>query len=171
MYDFAVLPIRIILDSDDSVTVHLRDTQTVRTVRSEAILDVNHAGRWIRGIELVGGVDFNLSRAVMPFKPRRPLLSKSEGVTYDEEANAAFIYISMKSPVAGSLDAVPNIPIQLCRMRNLRSMAPRKSVPASGPNRLSHDEGAALALMHVRPSIPHTQRRRSYQTDTQHLAC
>lgn len=106
MYDFAVLPIRIILDSDDSVTVHLRDTQTVRTVRSEAILDVNHAGRWIRGIELVGGVDFNLSRAVMPFKPRRPLLSKSEGVTYDEEANAAFIYISMKSPVAGSLDAV-----------------------------------------------------------------
>src|SRR3954452_16393778 len=98
MYDFAVLPIRIILDSDDSVTVHLRDNETVRTVRSEAILDVNHAGRWIRGIELVGGVDFNLVRAVMPFKPRRPL-SESEGVTYDEEANAAFIYISMKSPV------------------------------------------------------------------------
>jgi hypothetical protein len=95
---------RIILDSDDSVTVQLRDNQTVRTVRSEAILDVNHAGRWIRGIELLGAVDFNLARAVMPFKPRLPSLSKSEGVTYDEEANAAFIYFSMKSPATDLLD-------------------------------------------------------------------
>jgi hypothetical protein len=104
LYDFAVLPIRMILNSDDSVTVYLRNNQTVRTVRSEAILDVNHAGRWIRGIELLVGVDFNLARAVMPFKPRQPLLSESEGVTYDEEANAAFIYSSMKSPVTESLD-------------------------------------------------------------------
>lgn len=99
-----MLPIRIILDSDDSVTVHLRDSQAVSTVRSEAILDVNHAGRWIRGIELLGGVDFNLARAVKPFRPRRPLVSKSGGVTYDEEVNAAFIYVSMKSPETDSID-------------------------------------------------------------------
>src|SRR5689334_11985810 len=99
-----MLPIRIVLDSDDSVTVHLRVNQTVRTVRSEAILDVDHAGRWIRGIELLGSIDFNLARAVMPFKPRRPLLSKSESVTYDEEADAAFIYIPMKPPATDLLD-------------------------------------------------------------------
>jgi hypothetical protein len=93
-----VLPTRIILGSDELVMVHLRDAQSVRTVRSVAILDVNHAGRWIRGIELLGGVDFNLETAVGPFNPRRQLSGKSGSVTYDEEANAAFIYFSMKSP-------------------------------------------------------------------------
>jgi hypothetical protein len=43
--------------------------------------------------------DFNLETAVKPFNPRRPLSDESGGVTYDEEANAAFIYFSMKSPV------------------------------------------------------------------------
>jgi hypothetical protein len=94
-----VLPTRIILDSDELVTVYLRDAQSARTVCSEAILDVNSAGRWIRGIELLGGVDFNLEKAVKSFNPRRPLSGESSGVTYDEEANAAFIYFSMKSPV------------------------------------------------------------------------
>jgi hypothetical protein len=93
-----VLPTRIVLDSDELVTVYLRDAQSARPVRSEAILDVNGAGRWIRGIELLGGVDFNLEKAVKPFNPRRPLSGESSGVTYDEEVNAAFIYFSMKSP-------------------------------------------------------------------------
>ena len=95
-----MLPTRIILDSDELVTVYLRDAQSARTVRSEAILDVNSAGRWIRGIELLGVVDFNLEKAVKPFNPRRPLSGESSGVTYDEEANAAFIYFSMKPPDA-----------------------------------------------------------------------
>jgi hypothetical protein len=91
-----VLPTRIVLDSDELVTVYLRDAQSARTVRSEAILDVNGAGRWIRGIELLGVVDFNLETAVKPFNPGRALSGKLSGVTYDEEANAAFIYFSMK---------------------------------------------------------------------------
>ncbi len=94
-----MLPRRIVLDSDDLVEVHLRDVQPVHTVRSEAILDVNHAGRWIRGIELLGSVNFNLETAVKPFNPKKPLSGESGGVTYDEEANAAFIYFSMKSPL------------------------------------------------------------------------
>lgn len=93
-----MLPTRIVLDSDELVTVYLRDAQSARTVRSEAILDVNGAGQWIRGIELLGGVDFNLETAVKPFNPRRPLSGESSGVTYDEEVNAAFIYFLMKSP-------------------------------------------------------------------------
>ena len=94
-----MLPTRIILDSDELVTVQLRDVQSARTVRSEAILDVNNAGRWIRGIELLGGVGFNLETAVKPFNPRRALSGELGGVTYDEEADAAFIYFSMKSPL------------------------------------------------------------------------
>jgi hypothetical protein len=93
-----VLPKRIILDSDELVTVLLRDAQSARTVRSEAILDINDAGRWIRGIELIGSGDFNLETAVKPFNPRRLPSDESGGVTYDEQANAAFIYFSMKSP-------------------------------------------------------------------------
>jgi hypothetical protein len=98
VYDQGLLPLRIILEPDELLTVHLRENEVARTLRSEAILDVNHAGRWIRGIELVGGVDFNLAKAVKPFKPTRPSMGGSSGVTYDEEANATFIYFSMKPP-------------------------------------------------------------------------
>ena len=52
--------------------------------------------RWIRGLELLGSVDFNLARAVRPFNPRPPLSEGESGVTYDEEANAAFFYFRMK---------------------------------------------------------------------------
>jgi hypothetical protein len=93
-----MLPTRITLDSPDTVTVHLRDGHAVSTARSHAILDVNHEGRWIRGVELLGGIDFDLARAVAPLKPRKPQMGESDGVTYDKEANAAFIYFSMKSP-------------------------------------------------------------------------
>jgi len=102
VYDFNVLPSRINLGSDDVITVHLREGQAVRTLRSEVILDVNHAARWIRGIELVGGIDFNLAKAVRPFSPRRPAVGESNGVTYDEEADATFIYFSMKAPQPAS---------------------------------------------------------------------
>jgi hypothetical protein len=62
----------------------------------EAIVDVDHDGRWIRGLELLGGSDFNLARAVKPFHPKRPSEARWIGVTYDEEADAAFFYFSMK---------------------------------------------------------------------------
>ena len=94
-----MLPTRIILNSDGLVTVYLREAQLARTVRTEVILDVNHAGRWIRGIEFLGHQDFNLERAVKPFSPRKPLSGEVGGVTYDDEANAAFIYFSMKSAI------------------------------------------------------------------------
>lgn len=93
-----MLPLRLIIESDQLLSAILRDGEAVRQVHSEAILDVNYAGRWIRGIELIGSADFNLARAVKPFRPRRPLSGKSNNVTYDEEANAAFVYFSMKSP-------------------------------------------------------------------------
>ena len=71
----------------------------------EAIVDVNHDGRWIRGLELLGGSDFNLERAVKPFHPKRPSEAGRSGVTYDEEANAAFFYFSTKMlPTPSGID-------------------------------------------------------------------
>lgn len=98
-----MLPARIILDSYELVTVQLRDAQSARTVRSEAIIDVDSAGRWIHGVELLGSVDFSLEMAVKPFNPKRP--GESDGVTYDKEADAAFIYFSMKPPATPSPEA------------------------------------------------------------------
>jgi len=91
-----------VLNSDDTITVHLRDAEVVRTVRSEVILDVNHHRQWFRGIELIGGVDFDLFKAVKPFMPVRPLSEHRDCVSYDGEANAAFIYLRMKPSPATS---------------------------------------------------------------------
>jgi len=98
-----VLPIRITLNPDNSVTVHLRDSQAVTTIRHEATLDVNRDGRWVMGIELMGGA-FDLAKAVEPFMPRRPLAGQSGGVTYDKQANAAYIYVPTKSEKTGLID-------------------------------------------------------------------
>lgn len=95
-----MLPTRVILHSNELLTVYLRDAQVARTSRWEAIIDVNNAGRWIRGIELLGGLEFDLGKAVKPFNPRRPLSGESGGVTYDNAADAAFVYFRMRSPVA-----------------------------------------------------------------------
>jgi hypothetical protein len=92
-----VIPFSFKIEPDKQVTVYLREARTVSEKEGEAIVDVNHDGRWIRGLELLGGNDFNLERAVKPFHPKRPSEAGRSGVTYDEEANAAFCYFSMKT--------------------------------------------------------------------------
>ncbi len=91
-----MLPRRIIIGNDASVKAILREGAAVRVLHSEAIIDVNHDGRWLRGIELIGGVDFNLEKATKPFAPQQPLSRQSSDVSYDGEADAAFLYFKMK---------------------------------------------------------------------------
>ena len=93
-----MLPTRITLHGDGWLILHLREAQPARTVSREVVLDVNDAGRWVRGIELLGGAEFDLARAVGPLHPRKTLGEESSGVVYHEEANAAFLYFSMRSP-------------------------------------------------------------------------
>jgi hypothetical protein len=93
---FAVIPASFKVEPDRQVTVFLRRGRTASEKDGEAIVDVNQDGRWIRGLELLGSYDFNLARAVRPFQPKRPFEAGRMGVTYDEEANAAFFYFSMK---------------------------------------------------------------------------
>jgi hypothetical protein len=92
-----VIPVFFKVESDEQLTVYLRETQTASEKNGEAIVDVNHDGRWIRGLELLGGGDFNLARAVRPFQAKRPSEAGRIGVTYDEDADAAFFYFSMKT--------------------------------------------------------------------------
>jgi hypothetical protein len=92
-----VIPVLFKVEPDKQLTVYLREARTASEKDSEAIVDVNHDGRWIRGLELLGGGDFDLARAVKPFHPKRPSEAGRIGVTYDEDANAAFFYFSMKT--------------------------------------------------------------------------
>jgi hypothetical protein len=100
-----VIPVFFKVEPDKRLTVYLREARTVSEEDGEAIVDVNHDGRWIRGLELLGGSDFNLQRAVKPFHPKRPFEAGRSGVTYDEEANAAFFYFSMNTlPTPSGID-------------------------------------------------------------------
>lgn len=92
-----MIPVLFKVEPDRQLTVYLRQARTTSEKDDEAIVDVNHDGRWIHGLELLGGGDFNLARAIKPFHPKRPSEAGRIGVTYDEEANAAFFYFSMKT--------------------------------------------------------------------------
>lgn len=96
-----MLPVSIRIAHEGMITVHLRNAETVCEMDDEVILDVDHAGRWIRGIEIIESVGFDLARAVRPFNPKSPGEGHRAGVTYDEQANAAFFYITMKTSTDG----------------------------------------------------------------------
>jgi hypothetical protein len=100
-----VIPVHFRVEPDKQLTVYLREARLASEKDGEAIVDVNRDGRWIRGLELLGGGDFNLASAVEPFHPKRPSEAGRVGVTYDEEANAAFFYFSMKTlPTPSGID-------------------------------------------------------------------
>jgi hypothetical protein len=93
-----MFPTSIKIERDGKITVHLRNAETASEMDDEVILDVDHAGRWIRGIEVIGSVGFDLAGAVKPFKPKSPSEARGFGVTYDEDANAGFFHVRMAFP-------------------------------------------------------------------------
>jgi len=81
------------------VVVGLSMRQAVEEKHGEIIFDVNERGNWVHGFEMVGGfVDFSVEKAVRPFKPKRPNFSevhpRTAFVTYDPDADAAFVYLN-----------------------------------------------------------------------------
>lgn len=81
----------------------------------DVIVDVNRLGNWIRGLEVLGsGAGFSLKQALasLPLAPsaasvRQP--QSSIAATYDEEADAAFLYIPYAFPdsIEGELRSNP----------------------------------------------------------------
>jgi hypothetical protein len=49
------------------VEVRLSDAAVERECAGDVIADVNWAGNWIRGLELLGSAGFSLERALAPF--------------------------------------------------------------------------------------------------------
>jgi hypothetical protein len=115
--DNSVLPARITLHSEEWLTVHLREGRVARRVSWRIVLAVNDVGRWIRGIELTGGVGFDLKRALEPLHPRKGPPGESGGVIYGEEADRAFIYFSMRPPEA----SLAETSLRYCRSIDLEA--------------------------------------------------
>ena len=93
---------KMVLESPDRICIHLRrGIQAVQQKQGETILDLNRLGNWIRGIEIVGGfVPFSVARAVAPFNPVQPTFPRAPEpgtVTYDADADAAFVYLQYES--------------------------------------------------------------------------
>lgn len=87
------------------VEVRFSDAPVVRECAGDVIADVNRAGNWIRGLELLGSAGFSLERALAPFspKPRAASVRSAQAelaVTYDGEADAGFLYLPYASPAS-----------------------------------------------------------------------
>jgi hypothetical protein len=92
-----------------AVEVRLSDAPVEHECAGDVIADVNRAGNWIRGLELLGTAGFSLERALAPFnpKPRAASVRSAQvelAVTYDGEADAGFIYLSYASPASVERD-------------------------------------------------------------------
>jgi len=91
------MPITFRIEPDGVVRVLLRAVEVASEIDDEVILDVDHEGHWLRGIEILESVGFDLAQAVKPFNPKRPQEAAGVGVTYDAEANAAFFHLRMRT--------------------------------------------------------------------------
>jgi hypothetical protein len=88
-----------------TVEVRLSNAPVERECTGDVIADVNRAGNWIRGLELLGSVGFSLERALAAFNPTLRAASVRSAqtelaVTYDGEADAGFLYLPYASPAS-----------------------------------------------------------------------
>lgn len=88
-----------------TVEVRLSDAAMKSERTGDVIADVNRAGNWIRGLELLGSAGFSLERALSPFNPKPRAASVRSSlaelaVTYDGEADAGFLYLPYASPAS-----------------------------------------------------------------------
>ena len=87
----------LVIETPEAIRIQLRDElEAVRHEQGEIIIDINSSGNWVRGFEIVGGfVPFSVAKAVAPFEPvlpAPPSIPRPGTVTYDREADAAFVY-------------------------------------------------------------------------------
>ena len=88
-----------------TVEVRLSDAPVEHERTGDVVADVNRAGNWIRGLELLGCAGFSLERALAPFSPKPRAASVRSpqaelAVTYDGEADAGFLYLPYASPAS-----------------------------------------------------------------------
>ena len=80
------------------------DSPVARESTGDVIVDLNRKGNWIRGLEVLGsGNGVNLQKALASLSPARPGAAVQQPqnkltVTYDESADAGFLYLPYASP-------------------------------------------------------------------------
>lgn len=86
------------------IEVRLSRAPVAQEYVGEVIADVNRTGNWIRGLELLGsGLQFSLEQALSYLAPQPSAVSVRTPqdkltVTYDEDANAGYLYLPYMSP-------------------------------------------------------------------------
>ena len=97
---------KITLTGDPKVVeVRFSDAPIVHQFAGEVIADVNRLGNWVRGLEVIGsGLPFSLELALASLSPQHsvgsvPCPQDTLTVTYDEDANAGFLYLPYASPL------------------------------------------------------------------------
>jgi hypothetical protein len=77
------------------VKLELLRAPVITEVRCDVLADLNREGNWVRGFELLGSSSpFSLARALTPFLGKgaqgsTPIIR----ATYDEQADAGFVYL------------------------------------------------------------------------------
>jgi hypothetical protein len=92
------------------VEVRLSDASVEHECTGDVIADMNRAGNWIRGLEVLGTAGFSLERALASFNPKLRADSVRSAqaeltVTYDPEADAGFLYLPYASPASVEHDS------------------------------------------------------------------
>ncbi len=121
----------------------------------DVVADVNRLGNWIRGLELLGsGARFSLQQALasLPLvssaaSVRQPLTSVA--ATYDEDANAAFLYLPYASPSSIESDLESN-PLLL------------KSSYSIEDEQAEFGLTAAKSLVFIRFKVPETESMEAF---------
>jgi hypothetical protein len=97
-----------------AVEVRFSDAPVVHEFTGDVLADVNRMGNWIRGLELLGsGLRFSLERALSSLAPQPSAVSVQNPqskltVTYDEDANAGYLYLPYASPASVEQDRQSN---------------------------------------------------------------
>jgi hypothetical protein len=96
-----------------TVEVRFSDSAVAHQFSGEVLADVNRNGNWVRGLEVFGsGIQFSLQHALSSLRPQprsTRVFQDHLTVTYDEDANAGFLYLpyAASAAIERKLQAVP----------------------------------------------------------------
>jgi hypothetical protein len=147
----------VITSTSEPAMVELRfsDVPVAYEFTGDVIAIVNRSGNWITGLELLGsGLQFSLQKALSALAPEPSAASVRHPqstllVTYDEDANAGFLYLPYASPASVEQDHQSN-PLLL------------KSSYSVEDDQATFGLAADKTLVSVRFAVPDSERMENF---------
>jgi len=137
------------------VELHFCNAPVEYKVAGDVVADVNRLGNWVRGLEVLGsGARFSLKQALVSV----PLVSSAASVrqpqlsvaaTYDEDADAAFLYLPYASPSSIESQLKSN-PLLLKSSYSIEDEKAEFGLAADG------------SLVFIRFEVPETERMEAF---------